>query len=69
MKYPYQNFYEVLASHTARKPRRPAIFIGDDKLTYDRLLKKIDTLAHFLNSMRLKRVIVLLFFYKIVKSL
>jgi len=55
MTYPYQNFYEVLASHTARKPRRPAIFIGDEKFTYERLLKKIDTLAHFLELNNIKK--------------
>ena len=48
MKYPYENFYEMLSTHASRRPRRPAIFVGDYKLTYDRLRRKVDTLARFL---------------------
>ena len=48
MNYPYANFYEMLAHHAARKPRRPALFYEKRKITYERLLKKVDTLARFL---------------------
>jgi len=52
MNYPYENFYEMLSSHVSR---RPAIFIGNYKLTYDRLLKKVDTLARFLELSDIKK--------------
>ena len=48
MNYPYQNFYEMVAAHAKRRPRKVAVFVGDYKLTYSRLLKKVDTLARFL---------------------
>ncbi|BDY13279.1 fatty acid--CoA ligase [Hydrogenimonas cancrithermarum] len=55
MEYPYENFYEMLAVHARKKPRRPAIFVGDYKLTYGRLLKKVDTLARFLELSDIKK--------------
>ena len=48
MNYPYRNFYEMLAHHAGRGPNRTALFLADGKLSYGRLLKKVDTLARFL---------------------
>ncbi|SFP79044.1 fatty acid--CoA ligase [Hydrogenimonas thermophila] len=52
MNYPYENFYEMLSFSVSRKP---AIFIGNYKLTYERLLKKVDTLARFLELSDIKK--------------
>ncbi len=48
MRYKFDNFYEMVAYHAARQPRRTAIFYEERKLSYRRLLEKIDTLARFL---------------------
>jgi len=52
MNYQYENFYEMLSFSVSR---RPAIFIGNYKLTYERLLKKVDTLARFLELSDIKK--------------
>ena len=48
MNYPYRNFYEMLAAHAKKGPRRPVFFVGNEKISYGKLLKKVDTLARFL---------------------
>ena len=55
INYPYNNFYEMLAHHASRKPRRTAIFYNERKISYDRLLKKVDTLARFLELSGIER--------------
>lgn len=55
MEYPYENFYEMLSFHAKRAPKRVAIFAEETKLTYGRLLKKVDTLARFLELSDIKR--------------
>ncbi|WP_456451569.1 AMP-binding protein, partial [Hydrogenimonas sp.] len=55
MNYPYQNFYEMLAHHASRKAKRPALFYDDRKISYGQLLKKVDTLARFLELSGIER--------------
>ncbi|WP_201351918.1 fatty acid--CoA ligase [Hydrogenimonas urashimensis] len=55
MNYPFQNFYEMLSHHATRRPGRPALFVGNEKITYERLLKKVDTLARFLELSDIKK--------------
>ncbi|NPA29540.1 MAG: fatty acid--CoA ligase [Epsilonproteobacteria bacterium] len=55
MEYPYRNFYEMLVAHAAKKPRRTALIAGKRTISYGRLLKKVDTLARFLELSGIER--------------
>ncbi len=55
MEYPYANFYEMLSSHARSHPRRVAVLTEASKLSYGKLLKKVDTLARFLELSNIKR--------------
>ncbi|WP_456322835.1 fatty acid--CoA ligase [Hydrogenimonas sp.] len=55
MEYSYQNFYEMVAAHAGRTPSKTAVFEGGYKLTYSRLVKKVDTLARFLELSDIRR--------------
>ncbi len=55
MEYPYRNLYEMLAAHARKRPRRPALLVGDTKISYERLQKKVDTLARFLELSDIRR--------------
>ncbi len=55
MQYRYRNFYHFLSHHADRHPRRTAIFFKDRKISYGRLLKKVDTLARFLEINDIQR--------------
>ncbi|WP_457597166.1 fatty acid--CoA ligase [Hydrogenimonas sp.] len=55
MTYRFRNFYEMLAHYAGKRPRRTALFYGERKISYGRLLKKVDTLARFLELSGIER--------------
>ncbi len=50
MDYAYSNFYEFLVAQAAKRGRKVALFVDDEKITYRELLKKVDSLAAFLSQ-------------------
>ncbi len=46
--YRFDTFYEVLKHHATKRPKKVAYFIGDRKITFERMLLKVDTVARFL---------------------
>jgi len=48
MKYTFKNFYDLIAQQAKKRGRKTALFVGDDRISYDKILKKADTLAGFL---------------------
>ena len=48
LKYSYSSFYEVLRHHATTRSKSTAYFVGDRKITFGRMLLKVDTFARFL---------------------
>lgn len=48
IRYPYENFYEMLVSAAAEKGSKKAVFIEDESYTYRRFLEKVDRFARAL---------------------
>jgi long-chain acyl-CoA synthetase len=48
LKYPYQNFYEMISSNAESHPDDTVIFIDDEKITHREFLQKVDSFARFL---------------------
>lgn len=48
MNYPYENFYEALSKNALLRPRKNAIFIEDQQITFRKLKKRVDIFATFL---------------------
>ena len=53
--YRYNTFYEVLRVHAQRRPKATAYFLNDRKITFERVLLKVDTLARFFELMGLTK--------------
>ena len=53
--YRYNTFYEVLKEHATKRPKATAYFVGDRKISFKRLLLKVDTFARFLELMGLHK--------------
>ena len=53
--YPFNNFYEMLEANAASHPKRPVIFIDDEKVTHAQFLKKVDAFACYLESVGIRR--------------
>jgi len=54
LSYPYQNFYEVMEANAKNDPKKTAIFMGNQKVSYLLLKQKIDTFACFLEFSGIK---------------
>jgi len=54
MRYRFNNFYELILSQGTKQGRKTALFVGDEKIRYRELLKKVDTFAGFLHSKGIK---------------
>lgn len=50
MRYRFNNFYELILSQGAKQGRKTALFVGDEKIRYGELLKRVDAFAGFLQS-------------------
>lgn len=55
MKYQYNNFYEVLEKNSKTIKNKPAYFIDNRKITWDRLKRKVDTFARALELIGVKK--------------
>ena len=54
LNYPYQNFYEVMEANAKNDPKKTAIFMDDQKVSYVKLKHRIDTFARFLEFSGIK---------------
>lgn len=54
-KYTFHNFYEVITFQAKRHPRKTALFIANEKITYAELLQKVDRVAAFLAKKGVKK--------------
>ncbi len=54
MRYRFNNFYELILSQGTNRGRKVALFVGDEKIRYRDLLKKVDHFAGFLQSKGIK---------------
>jgi long-chain acyl-CoA synthetase len=55
MKYQYNNFYEILEKNAKKLKNKPAYFIDNRKISWDRLKKKVDTFARALEIIGVKK--------------
>ncbi len=53
--YRYNTFYEVLKDHARNRGKKTAYFVGDRKISFARMLLKVDTFARFLELIGLHR--------------
>ncbi len=54
MHYRFNNFYELILSQGTKQGRKTALFVGDEKIRYRELLKRVDAFAGFLHSKGIK---------------
>jgi len=55
IRYPFENFYEMLTSVVEEKAHKKAIFINNESCTYGELLNKVDNFAQSLQTLRVER--------------
>ncbi len=55
MKYPYNNFYEVLERNAQEYGKKPAYFLDKEKVTWKDVKKKVDTFARSLELLDIKK--------------
>jgi long-chain acyl-CoA synthetase len=54
MSYRFNNFYELILTQGIKRGRKAALFVENEKISYRKLLKKVDYFAGFLHSKGLK---------------
>jgi len=54
MRYRFNNFYELILFQGTKQGRKTALFVGDEKIRYRELLKRVDTFAGFLHARGIK---------------
>jgi len=54
MKYAFNNFYELIAHQGSKRKNKVALLIGEEKITYQEVLKNVDTLAAYLDEKGVK---------------
>jgi long-chain acyl-CoA synthetase len=54
MSYRFNNFYELILTQGIKRGRKTALFVEKEKISYRKLLKKVDYFAGFLQSKGLK---------------
>ncbi|BCD68461.1 fatty acid--CoA ligase [Nitratiruptor sp. YY09-18] len=54
-EYRYNTFYEVLKEHAKKRPKATAYFVNDRKISFGRMLLKVDTFARFLEFIGVRR--------------
>ncbi len=54
-KYEYDNFYEILEKNAKKLAKKPAYFIDNRKITWQRVKKKVDTFARALELLGVSR--------------
>ena len=54
MSYRFNNFYELILTQGIKRGRKVALFVGKEKISYRKLLKKVNHFAGFLQAKGLK---------------
>ena len=54
LHYHYNNFYEMIFDHAKKSPKRKALFIANETITYKELLSRSDALAGYLHHIGVK---------------
>jgi len=54
MDYPYSNFYEFLVAQAKKRRRKIALFVDDEKITYEKVLERVGRLAAFFSQRGIK---------------
>jgi len=55
MKYPFNNFYELITHQAKKRKKKVALLVDDEKITYGEILEKVDKLAGFLADKGVKK--------------
>ena len=55
MKYPFNNFYELITYQGKKRKNKVALFVDDTKITYGSILKNADQLAAYLRDKGVKK--------------
>ncbi len=55
MEYKYNNFYEMIEENAKKYKNKPAYFIDNKKITWDRFKKKVDTFSRALHLLGVKK--------------
>ena len=55
MKYPFNNFYELITHQGTKRKNKVALLVGEEKITYQEVLKNADALAAYLDENGVKR--------------
>ncbi len=55
MKYKYNNFYEMIEENAKKYKNKPAYFIDNRKITWERFKKKVDTFSRALHLLGVKK--------------
>ena len=50
MKYAFNSFYELIQTQAKQRGSKTALFVGDDKISYNDIHQRVDTLAAYLHS-------------------
>ena len=53
-EYRYSSFYEVLHHHAQKHPKAVAYFVNDHKISFEKMLHKVDAFARFLEFIGVK---------------
>jgi len=54
LKYRYNNFYEMLHTQASKRGRKSALFQGDERVSYSKLLEMADSFAGYLSEEGIK---------------
>lgn len=54
MKYPFNNFYDLIFTQAKKRGRKTALFVGDEKVSYKEIQQRADTLAAYLSNRGIK---------------
>jgi len=54
MDYPFNTFYDIVATHGKKRGRKTALYVDDEKIRYKEILQKADKLAAFLSEKGIK---------------
>jgi len=55
MQYQFENFYDLIAKQSKQRGRKTALFVGDEKISYSDIKKKVDSFAGFLANSGIKK--------------
>jgi len=50
LHYRFNNFYEMIFEHAQKRPRKKALFVGEEEIRYRELLERVDAFAGYLHE-------------------